>query len=249
MNHYEPNPLSVSEEISTLIEKNLYSNRKMGNANVFLSPVQIQEVERIKLGQELHDDVNPSLAAAKLCVQMAAEQTKEGKKAMKLALSAIMSAMDSIRKLSADMVVAQKNDFCLVDGTKKFLKTVTSANIFKINCRFSKDFVKCYLTNEQQICLYRIVQEQMNNIIKYSHATNVDIHLTCKRNICIMEIKDDGVGCDLAVRPAGIGLMNIANRVEQLYGKMTIITSPGEGFLLHITLPIKISVELGCEWK
>jgi signal transduction histidine kinase len=207
-------------------------------ATLCLTAAQIQEQERIKLGHELHDDVNSTLAAAKLYLQIAAENSKDGKKIMSLALTAIKDAMDTIRNISANMVVAQNSDFDVVSGTKKFLKTFAPANIFKISCRFSKDFEKCNLSKDKQICLYRIVQEQMNNIIKYSHAKNIAINLTCLQNTCILMIKDDGVGCDDCTAPAGIGLMNIANRVAQLHGQVSIITSQGSGFALKVILPI-----------
>ena len=232
------NPLPISNGISILVEKNLLHCQENKNASLSLSPVQIQELERIKLGHELHDDVNANLAVAKLYVQIAAEKSEEGKKAIKLALSAIMSAMESIRRISSNMVVTQRKDFDLVNGTRQFLKTFMPAKIFKINCRFAKDFEKCGLTHNQQVCLYRIVQEQMNNIIKYSHAENVDINLACKQNICVLEIKDDGIGCNITARRTGIGLMNITNRVEYLNGKITIISSEGKGFQLRVTLPI-----------
>ena len=215
-----------------------YQKNKIDQAVFFVSASKIQEQERIKLGYELHDNVNPTLAAAKLYMQVAAEKSTTEKKVIRLALSAILDAMDSIRNISADMVVAQENDFSLVNGIKKFVKKFIPANIFKISCRVSKNFEKCKLTKEQQICFYRILQEQMNNIIKYSKAKNMNISLAYKQNTCIMEIKDDGVGCDATLKPAGIGLMNISNRVRQLNGKTTITTSQGQGFLLRVELPI-----------
>ena len=171
-------------------------------------------------------------------LQLAAEKSEDGRKAMKLALSAIVDAMDNIHKMSTYIVLSQKSDFDLVNGIKKALKVITPTNIIKINCQFSKDFSKCMLTDDQQICLYRIVQEQVNNIFKHSHANNVNIQLTCKQNKCLLEIRDDGIGCHMSYQTKGVGLINITNRVQQFYGKTIISTSYGKGFVLLVELPI-----------
>ena len=85
--------------------------------------------------------------------------------------------------------------------------------------------------------LYRIVQEQMNNITKYAQAKEVTIYLTAIDDQILLSIADDGQGFDTSKRNKGIGLKNIQNRIEFYAGSMKIISAPGQGCTLEIAIP------------
>ncbi|RZL44197.1 MAG: hypothetical protein EOP00_20820 [Pedobacter sp.] len=123
-------------------------------------------------------------------------------------------------------------------GVQYSASKISATKIFKIRCRFSDNLNDATVTLEQRICLYRIVEEQMNNIIKYSKAKNVQINIQLKQNKCIMNIKDDGVGCSWKTSSVGIGLKNIKNRILSLKGHTNFISSCGNGFLLTVEFPV-----------
>jgi two-component system sensor histidine kinase UhpB len=85
--------------------------------------------------------------------------------------------------------------------------------------------------------MYRIVQEQLNNILKHSNATEALIELKTMRNRLQLNIIDNGVGFDTRKKNRGIGLNNIISRVEMQNGKMEIISAPGKGCTLKIEIP------------
>ena len=85
--------------------------------------------------------------------------------------------------------------------------------------------------------LYRIVQEQMNNITKYAQAKEVNIYLTAIDDQILLSIADDGRGFDTSKRNKGIGLKNIQTRIEFYAGSMKIISAPGQGCTLEIAIP------------
>ena len=89
-----------------------------------------------------------------------------------------------------------------------------------------------------RLTLYRILQEQMQNIMKHAQATEIEISLT-NINECIqMTIRDNGIGFDLkSIQNHGIGLSNIKNRAEMFHGFMTIQSQPGAGCILQIEIP------------
>jgi signal transduction histidine kinase len=94
------------------------------------------------------------------------------------------------------------------------------------------------LSDALKISVYRIVQEQLNNIIKHSSATNVIVCLRQKPGKLLLKIEDDGVGFDPNTKKSGIGITNILNRSNTFNGKAVIDSSPGKGCRLHISFSI-----------
>jgi len=88
--------------------------------------------------------------------------------------------------------------------------------------------------------LYRIIQETINNVIKHAKATRLDIKLTRDDAGISAEIKDNGVGFDVNNKDSftGIGLKNIATRIEYLKGAIKYISAAGEGTTVIIEVPV-----------
>jgi signal transduction histidine kinase len=91
-----------------------------------------------------------------------------------------------------------------------------------------------------KINLYRILQEQLNNIEKYSKATEVKISLKKEGDIIRFIIADNGIGFDPAKRTTGIGLENIRRRSKLLFGELEIRSAEGEGCEINIEIPTVI---------
>ena len=86
--------------------------------------------------------------------------------------------------------------------------------------------------------LYRICQEQLSNIRKYSRATIVVVELELKSNLFRMLIIDNGVGFDITNEKGGIGLMNMKKRAESFQGTFAIDSSPNNGCSIQIDIPL-----------
>jgi two-component system, NarL family, sensor kinase len=93
-----------------------------------------------------------------------------------------------------------------------------------------------------ELMLYRITQEQLNNINKYAKATKTVITVRIAAEKLFLSIADDGAGFDTGKKMKGIGLRNIANRVEFYNGALEIISAPGEGCRLVIEIPLNKSL-------
>ena len=89
--------------------------------------------------------------------------------------------------------------------------------------------------------IFRILQEQTNNIIKYANAKNVLITLKEENNKIYLSITDDGKGFDASVQSKGIGFINIYNRVDAFGGDMELISSHGNGCILRINFPLTLN--------
>ena len=91
-----------------------------------------------------------------------------------------------------------------------------------------------------ELALYRITEEALNNTLKHGEATQVVIRITARSNWIDLEIRDDGKGFILqeALAAGGLGLMGIRERVNHLGGSLEIVTSPGQGTLIHVRLEV-----------
>jgi two-component system sensor histidine kinase UhpB len=90
-----------------------------------------------------------------------------------------------------------------------------------------------------QLMLYRIVQVQLNNIIEHANAVTATISLATKDETLYLSVTDDGMGFDANKQLLGLDLQNVKNRVEFYNGEMNIISSPGKGCMLEISIPLQ----------
>jgi signal transduction histidine kinase len=95
------------------------------------------------------------------------------------------------------------------------------------------------LNEDDKIAIFRMVQEQLSNILKHANASNIVIRLEVMSNKVRLCIKDDGVGFNLSQCKKGLGLHNIYNRVEYYSGSIQIHTSEGNGCEMCITLKLR----------
>src|SRR5690606_11565846 len=95
------------------------------------------------------------------------------------------------------------------------------------------------LSNSRKLLLYRIMQEQLNNIVKHAKATEIRITLQASGKSCCFSVRDNGVGVEIDEKKKGFGLKNIQNRVQLLNGQVHFVSAPGKGFLLEVRFDIE----------
>ena len=91
---------------------------------------------------------------------------------------------------------------------------------------------------EQELVLYRIFQESLNNVVKHARATQVGVRLTNSYPKVILLVQDDGVGFSPNQRSAGIGLIGMRERAVSMDGALDIRSVPGKGTMVRVELPI-----------
>ena len=101
-----------------------------------------------------------------------------------------------------------------------------------------KDDELITVSEELKLMIYRIAQEQLNNIIKHSQATLVNIALYKKNGNLELQIKDNGKGYDLSAQRNGVGLQNIKTRAALHHGEVSITSSINNGFELIVDFPL-----------
>ena len=148
-----------------------------------------------------------------------------------------MQAVEEIRALSKRLNSSIVKTVGLTQSISDVCRNMKQFNDIDVTLNIDETTID-KLTQEQQLVVFRIIQEQSNNIIKYSRASATTISLTEKNNQCCLIISDNGIGFDKAKqKPSGIGFINIFNRIDAYNGKVEINTFPDNGCTLNITIP------------
>ncbi len=218
------------------LEEQLTEEKLQRQKEISETVIRVQEKERTRIGHELHDNVNQILSTVRLFVDMLTPSKKEEKEIKAKSLEYVMMAIEEIRKLSKELVAPQLIGNGLVKSVESLINDIELSGAIKIN--FSYDTGKYPLTPGKKLTFFRIIQEQLKNILKYSKANQADIILQCKESNVELLIRDNGIGFDSKQTHRGIGLSNIYERTRFYNGSVDIQTSPGKGCVLTVSLPL-----------
>jgi len=199
--------------------------------------IDAQEKERYEISHELHDNVNQILTTCKLLLD--AEAERNGNKYLQHTRENLQKAIDEIRNISHRL-----NPATLHIGLHGAIDDLVTKinNTGKVHISFTSSLQgEDTIDDHVQLALFRIVQEQLNNILKHSDAYKVAIDLTLEKGKLKLTIHDDGKGHDLQAKRKGLGLKNIFNRAEFHKGFAEIFSEPGKGFMLQVEMPNELS--------
>ncbi len=201
--------------------------------------IQTQEKERNELGRELHDNINQILATVKMYLSMAKskENITRDLDLIDQSYEYVNEAIEEIRKLSHSLVAPSLGDISLVEALQELADDTKLFNNLQVQLSVDERYHENGIDKNKELMLYRIVQEQLNNIIKYAKANKVVITLKAAGSHLILSVTDNGVGFDTKKKSKGIGLKNISNRVEFYSGNMNIASAPGKGCTLKVYIP------------
>lgn len=203
-----------------------------------------QEKEREEIGKELHDNINQYLTTARLYLEVAKEKADgEVKEMINLSHKTLSDIVKEIRKLSQSLVPLTLGDIGLVESIQGLCDSIIQAHTIEIELH-SRHFEESVLTDNLKLMLFRIFQEQLNNILRHSEASHMHITFESDAEYVLLMINDDGKGFDTTTHKKGRGLSNISSRANLMNGKMDIKSSPGNGCTLSILIPI-LDVEKG----
>ena len=197
--------------------------------------IRVQEKERTRIGHELHDNVNQILSTTKMFVEMLKPVSDEDTRIKEKSIEYLLTAIEEIRKLSKELVVPQLKDKGLVESIYNLLEDIQISGKLKVS--FVHDQENDLLSPGKKVTIFRIVQEQFKNILKYSQAKHADVCLTCKHDHVQLLIRDDGIGFDTKRSYKGIGLSNIHDRARFYNGSVDVQSAPGKGCQLTVVIP------------
>ncbi len=229
--------ISINDVTETLnMQEQLLQTRVKQQKEISRAVMEAQEKYREWIGRELHDNVNQLLVASNMYLKNVKHKKNNTDEYVTKSIDIINEAIGEIRKLSWSLVPPTLNDIGLKDSIQNLLHYLPLENK-SVECAIDID--ESQLPEGIKINIYRIIQEQVNNIIKHSQASKIKIILKQIGHTISLDISDNGIGFDTKQKVDGIGFNNIIRRTEVYDGKVAITSSPGKG----CTIAIKFKVE------
>jgi signal transduction histidine kinase len=221
-----------------LLEKKLLQERKERKNKLIKATIEAQEKERSMIGRELHDNVNQVLTTVKLYVELSSQEETTNKELLKRAVHQVNYCIEEIRNLSRRLAVPRLGELSLEELIRDLVETINITR--KTSIKFLSYGIKNHeFRQELQITIYRIIQEQLTNVIKYAHATNVKVIVAGTQQDIAVQVQDNGIGFDLNEKSKGNGITNMISRAETIGGTLKFETSPGNGCIMTAEFPLE----------
>ncbi len=231
---------NITEKIR--LEEKLAEEKILKQKEITEAMIQVQEKERYEISTELHDNVNQQLTVAMMYIASAQQKNPDSAEILKQSSGFILNAIEEIRKLSQTLVSPMIKHFGLGKAVEGLLEDISAVvNTLQIDLT-ADTFYEEDIKYDFKLSIFRIVQEQMNNIIKHANAKHVNIELKRTERTVLIKIQDDGVGFDFNQQRKGIGIYNIISRSDLYNGVVDIQTAPGKGCAISIVFPIQIDM-------
>jgi signal transduction histidine kinase len=208
-----------------------------------------QEEERRRIARELHDDTVQSLLAVsrRLELYQSSEDAPQRRKRLAELQDMINQTLVGIRRISRDLRPLMLEDLGLIPALQTLVRAARQGQGAVPHARFKTIGRQIPLNPEQEMAIYRITQEALENIRKHARATGVQVELSFDPGMVVLEIVDDGLGfemppslTDFAQRDC-FGLVGIQERALAVNGTLLIYSSPGVGTRLSVTIPVSNS--------
>ena len=199
--------------------------------------VTAQEEERRKLSRELHDEIGQSMSAMLVelgRLEAAPDSETRGERLTSVRRMA-ESSVGQVRNMALLLRPSMLDDLGLVAALRWQAREVTRRSGLKV--KMVADEIAEDLPDAYRTCLYRVVQEALNNCSTHSQATQVRVVVHRDKDGLSVTVQDDGIGFEPG-REKGLGLLGMEERVERLGGRFSIESKPGNGAVLCIHFPL-----------
>ncbi|MEW6030290.1 MAG: sensor histidine kinase [Chloroflexota bacterium] len=201
-----------------------------------------QEEERTRLARELHDDTIQAVIALKQRVQLAQKSVKEqgGRYSLKELEILAEQTIENLRRLTRALRPIYLEDLGLVTALEMLSRETSQNNHLVVD--FQRTGQERRLAREVELSLYRIAQEALNNVVKHSKATHVDLKIAFEDSEIQMEVSDNGSGFRVPSSPTEFapsghfGLLGVHERADLIGARLEIESDLGRGTRLSIRL-------------
>jgi PAS domain S-box-containing protein len=214
-------------------EEKIMFEKNLKQKEITEAVITAQESERSEIGKELHDNVNQLLGASRLYIQTARQDPARCESLLATASAYTLDAIEEIRKLSRKLISPAIKETGLVEAVINLIENITNVHPIKINF-YADNFEEDKLNEKFKLNVFRIIQEQVNNTLKYAKAQTIEISFNQTATRLFISISDDGVGFDTSKKKNGIGISNIHSRAQLYKGEVRIASKPGEGCTLSV---------------
>ena len=223
-----------------------YSEHKMADSRLKALTkriVDVQEEERKRVSNDLHDGINQLLVSIRHRMEMAMDHIHDTNKSMPLltkCLSILDTSISDIRRISKALHPSALDNMGLAAAIRELGRDFEEAT--HIPTKITTNPVGNRLDESTKIAIYRVVQEALTNISRHAQASSVAIELKVddRQRLIILKIVDDGIGLDDPDKPLsneGLGIRNMHERIESHGGSLTVRNAMPRGLELLAALP------------
>ena len=204
-----------------------------------------QELERARIARDLHDDLSQQIAGLSIALRgfrrrlTALPQTADLDREMSTLQGRTVGLADTIRRLSHDLHPSVLEHAGLVAALGGYCDEIQRQQHVAVTFTAQGDFAST--VGAPALCLYRVAQEGLRNVISHSKAARVEVRLERIGDQAELTIADDGRGFDVVEaglrRHGGLGLVSITERVRLAGGTVSIVSELNKGTRVHVQIP------------
>lgn len=225
----------LKEKEQQLIQQEIQKQNAISQAIL-----ETQEKERTEIGKELHDNINQLLTTAKLYLDIALAEPERKSHLIQKSAEQIVQVISEIRSLCETLMAPSLGDLGLMDSLQGLAESFNITQKLSVHL-CANPTLENLLSENTKLVIYRIVQEALNNAVKYADADKIIITLSNNQTHFSLTIRDNGKGFDPTTIKKGSGLKNMQHRVYLFNGSFQLNTAPGKGCELKITIPFSHS--------
>ena len=202
--------------------------------------IESQEAERKRIAQEIHDGLGQSLLVIKnrAILGLAAGEKLKADEQFDEIRESVTDALSEVRVISQNLRPLHLERLGLTSTIEEMIEQLDAASELEIN--YDIEQIDGRLTSENEINLYRIVQECLNNVVKHSEATKASVSAFIDKDQLVLTIRDNGKGFDRerVGERHGLGLNGMAERARILGGTLSIDSEIGKGTTVIVSIPV-----------
>ena len=211
--------------------------RKLTNKRILTAVLRTEEKFRSRYSRELHDGMGPLLSSAKMSMSVLAKRAEdeENRELIASTSAVIDEAIRSLREISNNLSPQVLNDFGLVRGITNFINK--NPQLRTIEMRFDTNLRKERFGHDIEVILYRVICELINNSLKHSGCTKIELDLQLVYDRIYLTYSDNGRGFDTqAVADYGMGMSHLTSRIHSLGGTIELTRQPNKGMAASIVV-------------
>ncbi|WP_217588500.1 sensor histidine kinase [Lentibacillus saliphilus] len=207
-----------------------------------LKIIEAQEDERRKISREIHDGPAQMLANVLLRSEIVDRTFRSGNvdealKEIKSMRKMVHSSLYEVRRVIYDLRPMALDDLGLIPTIKKYVDTIAEYN--DVNIELTTIGKQERMPQKYEVAFFRLAQEALQNAIKHSGASLIQIKLELNHQVMLMVVKDNGKGFNPDVKKDNsFGLIGMRERVDMLDGTLTIDSEEGKGSTILIKVPL-----------
>jgi signal transduction histidine kinase len=205
----------------------------------------LREEEWKRISREIHDELGQTLTGLKISISCLrdhlGEMDENTKRNLNTMSNSVTEMIAGVRRIAAELRPVVIDDLGLAAAVDWYVNNMGERGSIHFKCSIDPEEID--LDPERSIAIYRVLQEALNNAVRHSQATCIDVMLRQNEGEVILEVTDNGIGFTRCLEGrragGGLGLLGMKERVGRFEGSFSVNSQPGSGTTLRIVIPNK----------